>query len=133
MGIVAVGAEIVSPLAWAGKVSHPFSMNTGLPVLIDITMTFTAEPMAFGKVDQLPIVKTQLISILCIVAIETPSHRFSVMELDIGVLFFQFPLFSIHFNGGMTIITGVNPFCKGWRRYGKILVSASDRGCKTKL
>jgi hypothetical protein len=36
-------------------------------------------------------------------AIEAPSHRLGVMELDIGVFFFQFSLLSIHLHGGMAI------------------------------
>ena len=88
VGIVAVGAEIIGSFSRTCKVPHPFSMNTGLPVFVLWSMTLTAEPIAFSKVYELPIVKAQLISILCIMAIETPSHRFGMMELDIGVLIF---------------------------------------------
>ena len=116
---MAVGAEIISPLARAGKVSHPFSMNAGLPVFINISMTFATEPIAFREVNQLSIVKTQLISILCIMAIETPSHCLCMMELDLGMFFFQLSLFSIHLHGGMTIAAGINPFCEGGGDTGK--------------
>lgn len=51
MGVVAIGAEIVNPLALTGKVSDPLSMNTGLPVLILRAMTFAAQPIAFSEFD----------------------------------------------------------------------------------
>jgi hypothetical protein len=55
MGIMAVGAEIINPLTWAIKISNPFSMNAGLPVLIYRTMALSTEPIAFREVDQVPI------------------------------------------------------------------------------
>jgi hypothetical protein len=131
MGIVAVGAEIVGSLARTCKVSYPFSMNTGLPVFIHGTMALTAEPIAFGEVYKLPIVKMQLISILCIMAIETPSHRFGVMELDIGVFFFKFSLLSIHLHGGMTIAAGEYPFSNWQRRNWELFTCFHGRGDKT--
>jgi len=88
MGVVTVGTEIIRPLARSPKVSRSFSMDPRLPVFENVAVAFSAKSIAFGEIDQLPIVKTQLISILRIMAIETPSHRFGVMELDIGVLFF---------------------------------------------
>jgi hypothetical protein len=104
--IVAVSTEVISPLAWAGKVSHPLSMNTCPPVFILRAMTFAAETVALCEVYELPIIESQFIPILCIVAVETPSHRFGVMELDIGVFFFQFSLLSIHFHGRMAVAAG---------------------------
>jgi hypothetical protein len=89
-------------------------MNAGLPISILRPMAFAAESIAFGKVDQLPVVKAQLISILCIMTVETPSHRFGVVELDIGVLFFQFSLLSIYLHRSMAIAAGVHPL--GHRR-----------------
>jgi hypothetical protein len=59
-------------------------------------MTFSAEPIAFCEVDQIAIIEPKLISILRIVTIETPSHRFSVMELDVVMFFFQLSLISIY-------------------------------------
>jgi hypothetical protein len=116
MGIVAVGAEIVNPLTWTGKVSHPFPMNADLPVLIYRTVALPAEPIAFGKVDQIPVIEPELISILHIMAIKTPSHGFGVMELDIGMLFFQLSFLSIHLHRGMTVAAGVHSL--GHRRRG---------------
>jgi hypothetical protein len=98
MRVMAIGTEIVSPLARASKVSHPFSMNADLPVLIYRTVALPTEPIAFGEVDQIPIVEPELVSIPCIMAIKTPSHGFSVMELNIGMLFFELSFLSIHFH-----------------------------------
>jgi hypothetical protein len=85
---MAVGAEKVGSLSRAGKVSRPFSMDACPPVSKDGAMTFAAEPIAFGKVDEFPVVKPQLISFCRIMAIEAPSHRFRMMQLDLGMLFF---------------------------------------------
>ena len=103
MGVMATRTERVSPLARPGKGPHPFSMNAGFPVLVDISMTFSAEPIAFCEVDQIPIIEPKLISILRIVTIETPSHRFSVVEFDVGMFFFQLSLLSIYLHGGMAV------------------------------
>jgi hypothetical protein len=63
-------------------------MDACPPVSKYRTVALTTEPVAFREVNEFPIVKPQLISIFRIMAIETPSHRFGVMELDIGVFFF---------------------------------------------
>ena len=54
MGVMAVGAEKVGPLPGTRKVSRPFSMNTRSPVSVLRPMTFAAEPIALGEVDQVP-------------------------------------------------------------------------------
>jgi hypothetical protein len=41
-------------------------------------------------------------------AVEAPSHRFGVMEFDIGVLFFQLSFLPVDLHGGMTVATGVH-------------------------
>jgi hypothetical protein len=66
-------------------------------------MTLATKSVTFVKVDQFSIIKPQLITVSCIMTVETPSHRFGVMKLDIRVFFFQFPLLSIHFHSGMAI------------------------------
>jgi hypothetical protein len=85
-------------------------MKTGLPIFVDISMTFAAETIALRKVDQIPVKESELIPILRIVAIEAPSHRFGMMEFDIGVFFFQFSLLSIHLHGSMTVAAGKQSF-----------------------
>jgi hypothetical protein len=96
MRIMAIGTKIICPLALTCKVSHPFSVDAGLPVLVDISMTFSTEPVALRKVDQIPVKEPELVSILRIVAIKTPSHRFGMMKPNIGMFFFQFSFFSVH-------------------------------------
>jgi len=54
--VVAVGAEKVGSLA-TGKVSRPFSVDSRPPVPVDISVTFTAEPVAFSKLDERPVKK----------------------------------------------------------------------------
>jgi hypothetical protein len=63
-------------------------------------------------------------------AIETPSHCFGVMELDIGVFFFQFSLLSIHFHRGMTIAAGIDSLSKRRRRNRKLFTNLFGKGCK---
>jgi hypothetical protein len=110
VGVVAVGAEIISPLAWPGKISHPLSMKASLPIFIDISMAFATEAIAFCEVDQISVIKPQFVPILRIMAVEAPSHRFGMMKLDIRVLFFQDPLLSIYFHGRMAVAAGEHSF-----------------------
>ena len=130
MGVVAVGAEIVSPLARTGKIPHPFSMNTGPPISILRSMTLAAEPIAFREIDQIAVKEPQLVPIPGIMAVETPSHRFGMMELDIGVFFFQFPLLSIHLHGGMTVAARVQSL--GHRRRGVLVRHCLSGGTEKK-
>ena len=58
-------------------------------------MAFTAEPIALREIDEFSIEESKFVSILCIVAVETPSHGLGVMEFDVGCsslssLFFRF-------------------------------------------
>ena len=82
-----VGAEKVGSLASASKVSRPFPMETCLPVLVHISVTFATEPVAFGKLNEFAIVEPQFISIPRIVAVEAPSHGLRMVQRDIGMLF----------------------------------------------
>ena len=83
MRVMAVSTEIVNPLAGAGKVSHPLSMNACFPVFILRAMTFAAESVALREVYELPIIKSQFITIFCVVAVETPPHCLGMMKLDL--------------------------------------------------
>ena len=88
MRIVTVGAEIVSSLPGAHKVSRSFPMNPSSPISVLRPMTFTTESIALGEVYHLPIEQSQFISIFCIVTIEAPSHRLSMVKFDIYMLLF---------------------------------------------
>jgi hypothetical protein len=122
MGVVAVGTEMICGLASPHKGSRSLSVNAGLPVFINIAMAFSAEPVAFVKTDELPVVKPQFIPISGIMTIETPSHGFGMMQLGLGMFFFQFPLLSIHFHGGMATAAGIDPLCE-WRRGNRKLLT----------
>jgi hypothetical protein len=87
MGVMTACAEKISSLARSCEVSHPFPMDTGFPILILRPVTFAAKPVAFCEVKQVSIVEPQFIPILRIMTIQTPSHRFSMMEFDIGMFF----------------------------------------------
>jgi len=101
-----VGTEIVSPLPRAHKISRPFPMNPRSPISVLRPMTFTTELVAFCKVYEFPVEKSQFISIPYIVTIEAPSHRLGMMEFNIRVFFFEFSLFAIDLQGGMAVATG---------------------------
>jgi hypothetical protein len=116
MGIMAMGTEEIGSLAGPHEVSGPLPMDTCFPVLIDISVAFTAEPVAFGEIDQLSIIEAQFIPVFCVVTIEAPSHRLRMAQLDIRMFFFQLPLLSIDFHGSVTIAAGENAFRHGQRR-----------------
>jgi hypothetical protein len=108
-------------------------MNARFPGSVNVPMALATESIALRKVDQIPIEEPQLISIPRIMAVETPSHRFGVMEFDLRVFFFQFPLLSIQLHRGMAVATGKHPFCHRRRRYGKLLLSFPRKGRETRL
>jgi len=82
---MAVGAEKVGPLA-TRKVSRPLPMKPGLPVSENVSMTFAAESVAFGKLDQFPVEEPQFIPVLGIVTIKAPPHALRVVQHDIDML-----------------------------------------------
>jgi hypothetical protein len=120
MGVVAMGTEQIGSFA-SSKIPTPFPMDAGFPVVIDITMTFTAQAVALIVSDELPVIESQFILISGIVAVETPPHRFSMMQHDILMSFFQFSPFEVDFHGGMAITARKHPFGKWRRRDWKLL------------
>jgi hypothetical protein len=110
MRVMTLSTEIISPFAGPHKISGSFPVKTCLPILINVPMAFATEAIAFRKIDQISVIEAQLIPIPGIVAIEAPSHRLSVMKLDVGVLFFQDPLLPIQFHGRMAVAAGKHPF-----------------------
>ena len=129
MGIMAVGTEKVSSLS-APKISRPCPMDSCLPVSVDIPVTFAAKPVALGEIDKFSVKKPKFVSVFCIVAIEAPSHGLGVMELDVRVFVFEFPLFAIHFHRSMAIAAGEYSLCQRRRRNRKLLLSSRHNGDK---
>jgi len=126
---MAVGTEKVSSLA-APKISRPFPVNACLPISELGAMTFATEPVAFSEVDQLPIIQTQFIAVSRVVAVEAPSHGLRVMELDVRVFVFEFPLFPIGLHRGMTVAAGEYSLCQRRRRNRKLLLCPHHNGDK---
>ena len=87
-----MGAEKVGSFADARKVSGPFPVDACLPIPVNVAVTFTAEPVTFSKVDELSVIKSEFVSIFCIVAVEAPPHRLRMMELDVRMFVFELPL-----------------------------------------
>ena len=130
MGVVAVGTEEVGSFPGTRKVSRSFSMNTRSPISVLRPMTFATEPIALGEIDQFTVVQSQLISISWVMAVEAPSHRFGVMEFDVGVFFSQFPFLSIHLHRGMAVAAGEQPL--GHRRRSVFFNDCQGRGGEKK-
>ncbi len=116
-----MGAEEVSPLSDTTKVSGPLSVDACFPGPVDVAMAFSTEPIAFGEVDELSIVKSQLVTISCIVAIQTPSHGFSMMEFDVRMFVFQLSFLTVQLHRGMAATAGKHALCDGRRRDGEFL------------
>jgi len=93
--IVAAGAKIISPLSRTRKKSHPFSMDACSPVLVLVPVAFATESITFCEVNQVSVIEPQLIPIVRIVAVETPPHRFGMVEFNIGMLFLELPFLPI--------------------------------------
>jgi hypothetical protein len=130
VGVVAMSTQEVSPLSWTSKISGPFSMDSRPPGFVNVPMTFATEPVAFCEVDELPVEKPQFVAISSIVAVKAPSHRLGMMELNIGMFILQFPLFSVHLQGGMAIAAGKHTLCHGRRGDGKFLTCTTHKGDK---
>jgi len=128
---MAVSTEIIGSLTRPHKVSGSFSMNARLPVIVLRAMTFAAESVALREVDEVSIIKSQFITVPCIMTIETPSHRFGMMKLNVGVLFFKDPLRSIHFHRRMAVATGKQSFCHRRRGDGELFPRTVCKGRKT--
>jgi len=111
---MAVGAEEIGPFA-ANEITCSFPVNACLPVPKEVAMAFAAEPIAFGKINELSVEEPKLVPIFCIVAVETPSHGLGVVEFNLGMFFLQFPLFSVYLHGGMAIAAREQSFCDGRR------------------
>jgi hypothetical protein len=105
-------------------------MDPRSPGFVNVPVTFAAELVAFCEVDELPVVKPQLVAISCVVAVKAPSHRLRMMELDIGMFVFQFPLFAVYLHRGMTAAAGKHALCHGRRRDGKFLTCGTHKGDK---
>jgi hypothetical protein len=121
MGIMTVGTEQIGSFSGSHEISRPFSVDACPPVPVKVPMTFTAEPVAFGKVYQLSVIKAEFISVFCIMAIEAPAHGFRMMHPDFRMFVFQLPFFSVYFQGGVTLAAGEDPFGKRRGRDRKLL------------
>jgi len=123
---MAVGAEIVGPPA-SDKVSRSLPVDTRLPVAVDIAVTFSAEPIALGEIDQFAVEEAEFVPIRCFVAVEAPSHGFGVVEFDVRVFFLEFSPFPVDLHPGMAVAAGEEPFRKGRRGDRKLLHSHGGR------
>ena len=132
VGVMAMSTQEVSPLSWATKISGPFSVDPRSPGLVNVPMAFATELVAFCEIDELPVEESQFVAISCVVAIQAPSHRLSMMELDIRMFVFQFSFFAIDLHGGMAIATWKHTLGHGRSRDRELLAGAAHKGDKTK-
>ncbi len=98
-------------------------MDTGFPVSIHGAVTFAAQPIALREIDELSVIKPELVAISCIVAIQAPSHALRMMELDVRMFFLELPFFCIDLHAGMAIAAGEKSFCDRRRSDGKLFDS----------
>jgi len=109
MGVVATGTEIISPLPRAGKGSGSLAMDPYSPALVEVAVALSAEPVAFFESDEFTVIQAQFVAVLGVMAIEAPSHRLGVMELDVCMFLFQLSLCSIGLHGGVAVAAGEQP------------------------
>jgi len=126
-----MGAEEVSSLPWTGKMPGPLPMNARFPGSVNVSMAFATEPVAFSKVDELSIVKSQFVAISGIVAVKAPSHGLSMVEFDIGMFLLQLPLFPVKLHGGVAAAAGKHALGHRRRGDGKLLFDSNGKGDKT--
>jgi hypothetical protein len=94
-------------------------------------MTFATESIALREVYEIPIKKSQFISVFWIMTVEAPSHCLGMMKLDLFMFFFQFPFFSIYLHGGMAVATGKHSLRHWGRRDRKLFFGTTQQGFKT--
>ncbi len=119
--------EKVGPPA-AGKITDSLSVNSRFPVSVSRPMTLATEPVTFIEAHGLSVVEAQFIPISCIVTIETPLYRLSMVQFDVGVFLLQLPLLSVYFHASMTAAAGIDAFGQGRRRNREFFGGLSDKG-----
>jgi hypothetical protein len=128
MGVVAAGTEIISPLSCAGKGSCSLAMNPYPPALVEVAVALSAEPVAFFEIDEFVVIQAQFVAVFGVMAIEAPSHRLGMMELDIRMFLFQLSLGSIGLHGGVAVAAREQPLRH--RRRSNLFNHAMCRGGK---
>ncbi len=105
-------------------------MNAGLPVSIDIAVALAAEPVAHRERDELPIVKSQFITVIRIMAIETPPQVLRMVQLDLRMLLCEHSLFAIYFHGGVAATAGIDPLRQRGTGYREFILRPLGKGNK---
>ena len=125
--VMAMSAEEVSSFALPHEVTGSLSVNPCPPVPVKVPMTFTAEPVAFGKVYQFSVIKAEFIPVFCIMTIEAPPHGFCMMYFDFCMFLFQLPFFPVYFHGSVTIAAGEDSLGKRRGRDRELLTDRPGR------
>ncbi len=92
-------------------------MNTLAPISENRTVALPAQAVTLVETDQRPVGKTKSVPIVNIVAIETPSFFWSMIEHYIVVHILEHTAFDLRLHIRMTIRTRKNVFGKRWRRH----------------
>ncbi len=83
MGIMAIDTQqVVLPSV---PLSRTLAVNSGLPISILVSVTLPAQPVRLGKGDRLTGGTPEDITVVCVMAVETPAVLLVVVELDVGV------------------------------------------------
>jgi hypothetical protein len=128
MGVMAAGAEIISPLSCARKGPCSLAMNPYSPALVEVAVALSAEPVAFLEIDEFVVIQAQFVAVFGVMAIEAPSHRLGVMELDVRMFLFQLSLGSMGLHGGVAAAAREQPLRH--RRRSNLFNHAVCRGGK---
>jgi hypothetical protein len=91
-------------------------------------MALAAQTVALVKLDEFPIVEPQLVPVLCVVTVETPPHGFCMVEFDVVVGLFEFPLFPVDFHGGVALTAGEYPLRERGRADRELLFFFGEQG-----
>jgi hypothetical protein len=115
MGVVAIDAEKVHPLP-PFEVTRSLPVYPCLPISEHIPVALAAEKIALGKIDQLAAHEAKFIPVIRVVAVETPSHVFCVVQFDVRVLVLQIPFCAVRLKPPMAVAARKNAL--GERRAG---------------
>lgn len=83
------------------KITGSLSVYPGLPVSICCAMALSTEQIGFREDNEFPICELQFISIRRIMAVEAPSHAFSMVQLDVYVFILELSLRGVSRNAFM--------------------------------
>jgi len=112
---VAVCAEQI--LLFAIPVTGALTVDADFPVAQFVAMALTAEPIGFGEGDLLAGHQAQLVPVVEVVTVQTPTLPLGVLEDDVVVHFDQVAPLWVWLHVCMAVGAGKDPLGKWWWGY----------------